>query len=54
MEDLQKLIWSIYDNPASFAYDGAIERPPLPGLHIHGMRGPISLPLCEKQAKHNY
>ena len=51
MEDLQRTIRSIKDNPVSFAFDGVIERPPLPGLHVQGMKDPILLPLCEKQAE---
>ena len=51
MKDLQRTIWSIKDNPVSFAFDGVIERPPLPGLHVQGIKSPILLPLCEKQAE---
>lgn len=49
MEQLTNLLLSI-DNKANFATDGVIERSPFPGLNIHGV-GPISLPLCDGQAK---
>lgn len=41
---------SIVPQPITFATDGVLERPPLPGLYIKDV-GDISLPLCESQAK---
>ena len=51
MDDLQRLLCSVKEDPIEFSSDGAIEQPPFPGLKIEDI-GEISLPLlCSSKTK---
>ena len=50
MDDLQRLLFLIKENPVPFATEGIDDEPPVPGLCISDI-GEISLPLCEFQAQ---
>ena len=50
MHELQSLLDPINHDPITFTFDDVMRNPPLPGLHIKGV-GPISIPLCDLQAK---